>query len=156
MIEYIQAHHAGFWIALGFLLLALEVLVFGFTTIVFLFSGLGAITTGLLMQFGILPHTWVAGISCFGLSTGLYSILLWKTLQRIQASEPQQQQSSDLIGHEFIVEQEITSLQPGTTKFSGISWRVEIDKDAEVDKLSPGQRVVVSSLDAGVFRVKPA
>ncbi|MDH5409361.1 MAG: NfeD family protein, partial [Gammaproteobacteria bacterium] len=91
MIEYIQTHQAGFWITLGFILLALEVLVFGFTTIVMFFAGLGAITAGLLMQFGVLPETWIAGISCFGISTGIYSVLLWKPMHRIQAnSSPQE------------------------------------------------------------------
>lgn len=156
MLEYIHSHQAGFWIALGFILLALEVLVFGFTTIVMLFAGLGAVTTGLLMQTGVLPQTWIAGIACFGISTGIYSVLLWKPLNRIQAnSTPQQKQSSDLIGLEFVVQQDISLTQPGTTKYSGISWRVEIDKDAGVDSLHSGQRVIVTSLDAGIFRVKP-
>lgn len=33
MIEYFHAHQSGFWMALGFIMLALEVLLFGFTTI---------------------------------------------------------------------------------------------------------------------------
>lgn len=157
MLEYIHSHQAGFWLALGFILLALEVLVFGFTTIVMFFAGLGAITSGLLMKAGVLPPTWIAGIACFGLSTGLYSVLLWKPFQRIQSnSVPQQKQSSDLVGLDFVIEQNITTTQPGTTKYSGISWRVEIDKDAGVDSLNSGQRVVVTSVDAGVFRVKAA
>lgn len=157
MLEYIHSHQAGFWLALGFILLALEVLVFGFTTIVMFFAGLGAITSGLLMKAGVLPPTWIAGIACFGLSTGIYGVLLWKPFQRIQAnSVPQQKQSSDLIGLEFVIEQDISTTQPGTTKYSGISWRVEIDKDAGVDSLNKGQRVVVTSLDAGIFRVKAA
>jgi len=156
MMEYIYAHQAGFWITLGFIFLALEVLVFGFTTIVMFFAGLGAITAGLFMKFGLIPQTWIAGIACFGISTGVYSILLWRPMKRIQSnSSPQVDQSSDLIGLEFVVAQDITLLQPGTTKYSGISWRVEIDKDAGVDSLSAGQRVTVTSLDAGLFRVKP-
>lgn len=157
MIDYIHNHQAGFWIALGFILLAVEVMVFGFTTIVMFFAGLGAVSTGLLMQTGVLPHTWIAGIACFGISTGIYSVLLWKPLQRIQANSiPQQRQTSDLIGMEFVIEQDITPIQPGTTRYSGISWRVEIDKGAGVEILNKGQRVAVSSVDAGVFRVKPA
>ena len=156
MLEYIHNHQAGFWLAFGFILLALEVLVFGFTTIVMLFAGLGAISSGLLMKAGVLPETWIAGIACFGISTGLYGVLLWKPFQRIQAnSVPQTKQSSDLIGLDFVIEQAITTTQPGTTKYSGISWRVEIDKDAGVENINKGQRVVVTSLDAGIFRVKP-
>lgn len=155
MIDYIHAHQGGFWIALGFILLALEVLVFSFTTIVMLFAGLGAVTTGVLMQAGALPHTWIAGVACFGISTGVYSFLLWKPFTRIQAnSSPQQKQTSDLIGLEFVLEQDITSSRTGTTKYSGITWRVELDKSAGVESLQQGQRVSVTSVDAGVFRVK--
>ena len=156
MMEYIQSHQAGFWIALGFILLALEVLVFGFTTIVMFFAGLGAVTTGLLMKLGVLPHTWIAGIACFGISTGVYSVLFWKPFQRIQAnSTPQQTPSSDLVGLEFVLEQDVTPGQAGTTKYSGVSWRVEIDRQAGVEQLKRGQRVSVCSVDAGLFRVRP-
>jgi hypothetical protein len=154
MIDYINAHQSGFWIAIGFVLLAAEVLVFGFGTIVFMFAGIGALVTGLAMMFGLLPETWVAGISCFGISTGLASALLWKPLKKLQASgSPPQKQSSDLIGYQFVLKQDITAMQPGTHRYSGVDWKVELDASAG-DMLSAGQRVAVTSLDAGIFRVK--
>jgi membrane protein implicated in regulation of membrane protease activity len=154
MIDYINAHQSGLWIAIGFALLAAEVLVFGFGTIVFMFAGIGALVTGLAMMFGLLPETWVAGISCFGISTGLASTLLWKPLKNLQASgSPPQKQSSDLIGYEFVLEQDISSNQPGSHRYSGVDWKVELDTSAG-EQLSAGQRVVVTSLDAGIFRVK--
>lgn len=84
MIEYIQSHQSGFWITAGFILLAAEALVFGFATIIILFAGIGALITGLLMTVGVLPETWIAGVSSFGLSTGIVSILLWKPMRRLQ------------------------------------------------------------------------
>ena len=156
MIEYINMHQSGFWIAIGFALLAAEVLLFGFTTIIFLFAGLGAIVTGLAMMFGLLPETWTAGISCFGITTGLVSAALWKPLKKMQDnSTPPQRQSSDLIGYEFVLQQDITTLQPGQHRYSGVDWKVELDGQAG-DQLSAGQRVTVTSVDAGIFRVKSA
>ncbi|MDH5445668.1 MAG: NfeD family protein [Gammaproteobacteria bacterium] len=156
MLEYIHSHQAGFWIALGFILLALEVLVMGFSTLVMFFAGLGAVTTGVLMQFGLIPTGWISGIASFGIFTGAYGVLLWKPFQRIQAnSTPQQVQTSDLIGLEFVLEQDISLTQPGSTKYSGITWKVELDRDAGMDSLPSATRVVVCSLDAGIFRVKP-
>jgi membrane protein implicated in regulation of membrane protease activity len=153
MIDYINVHQSGFWIAIGFVLLAAEVLVFGFGTIVFMFAGIGALVTGLAMMFGLLPETWVAGISCFGISTGLASAILWKPLKKLQASgSPPQKQSSDLIGYQFVLKQDITAMQPGTHRYSGVDWKVELDASAG-DMLSAGQRVAVTSLDAGIFRV---
>jgi hypothetical protein len=154
MIEYIQAHQSGFWIALGFLLLATEVLVFGFTTIIFLFAGAGAVVTGLLMMSGVLAETWISGMACFGISTGIISVLLFKPLRKMQDSPAKvQPQSSDLVGYSFVLQQDITNIQPGTHRYSGINWKVEIDSSAGVDEIKAGCHVEVVSLDAGVFRV---
>ena len=156
MIEYIQSHQSGFWIALGFLMLAAEALIFGFSTIIFLFAGVGAVCTGLLMLAGVLPETWIAGMACFGISTGIVSMLLWKPMKNLQdRPAPIQAQSSDLVGYEFVLEQDVTALVPGKHRYSGVSWRVELDGSVAGAVLSAGQRVSVVSLDAGVFRVRP-
>ena len=155
MIEYIQTHQSGFWTALGFLLLATEVLLFGFTTIIFLFAGIGGLVTGLLMSTGILPETWIAGVSSFGISTGVSSLLLWKPMSKLQDNNvPTRSHSSDLIGYEFVLQEDISHLKAAQHRYSGVDWKVELDASAEVDSLNAGQRVAVVSLDAGIFRVK--
>ena len=152
--EYIVDHQAEFWLFFGFSMLAIEV-VTGFTTGVFLFAGLGAITTGLLMSFGVLPETWIAGVACTGISSGFITALLWKPLKNLQGNRStEKDNSSDLVGHEFVLDTDITLTQPGSTSYSGISWKVEIDKNAGVDKISASQRVVVNSVEVGVFKVK--
>lgn len=152
--DYIVGHQAEFWLFFGFAMLAIEV-VTGFTTGVFLFAGLGAITTGLLMSFGVLPETWIAGVVCTGISSGIITALLWKPLKNLQGNRStEKDNSSDLVGHEFVLDTDITLTQPGSTSYSGISWKVEIDKNAGVDKISASQRVVVNSVEVGVFKVK--
>lgn len=152
--EYIVSHQAEFWLLFGFTMLVIEV-VTGFTTGVFLFAGLGALTTGALMSFGVLPETWIAGVSCTGISSGIITSLLWKPLKNLQGNRPtEKDNSSDLIGHEFVVESDIAVNKPGSTNYSGISWKVEIDKDAGIDSIEAGQRVSVSSVEVGVFKVK--
>ena len=151
--DYIVSHQAEFWLVLGFTMLVIEV-VTGFTTGVFLFGGLGALTTGLLMSFGVLPETWIAGVSSTGISSGVITALLWRPLKNLQGNRPiEKDNSSDLIGHEFIVDSDITRNEPGSTHYSGISWKVEIDKDAGIDTIETGQRVKVSSVEVGVFKV---
>lgn len=155
MLEYINNNLSGFWIVLGFALLAAEVLLFGFTTIIFLFAGLGAITTGLLMEIGVLPLTWTAGTACFGIATGVCSAILWKPLRKMQeAATPQKRQKSDIVGYEFVLAEDITRTTPGSHRYSGIDWKVEIDSTGDADVLAKGDRVVVVSVDVGVFRVK--
>lgn len=154
IIDYIVSHQAEFWMVIGFALLAAEVLT-GFTVGVFLFAGIGAIVSGSLMSFGVIAETWVAGISCTGISTGVITALLWKPLKNLQGDRPiEKDNSSDLIGHTFVIVNKITTTNPGTTNYSGISWRVEIDKDAGVDVIDAGKHVTVSSVEVGVFKVK--
>lgn len=154
MLEYINNHLSGFWIAVGFALLAAEVLLFGFTTIILLFAGLGALVTGLLMMSGLLPESWTAGISCFGIATGLSSALLWKPLKNMQdKSAVERKTHSDFVGLEFVLQQDITTNQPGQYRYSGIDWVVELDRGSQVQQLNKGERVKVKALEVGVFKV---
>ena len=152
--DYIVSHQSEFWLVFGFVMLAIEV-VTGFTVGVFLFGGLGALMTGLLMSVGVLPETWIAGIACTGISSGVITSLLWKPLKKLQGDRPAgKDNSSDLVGYEFVVDSELTVNKPGSTNYSGITWKVEIDKDAGIDIIEAGQRVTVVSVEVGVFKVK--
>jgi len=152
--DYIVAHQAEFWLVLGFSLLVIEVIM-GFVVGVFLFAGLGALTTGLFMTLGILPESWIAGVSCTGISSGVIASLLWKPLKGLQGEhQHEKDNSSDLIGHEFVVDSDITLTTPGTTNYSGISWKVEIAKDAGIEYIQAGQSVSVTSVEVGKFKVK--
>ena len=154
MVEYINDNLSGFWIALGFALLAAEVLVFGFTTIIFLFAGLGALASGLLMSIGVIPETWIAGTACFGIATGISSAILWKPLKSMQdSSEPVKKPTSDLIGLEFVLLDDVAVSSPGRYRYSGIDWLVEIDGSSDADTLAKGDRVRVVSVDVGLLRV---
>ena len=154
MVDYINGHMSGFWIALGFVLLAAEVLLFGFTTIIFLFAGLGALASGLLMSAGLIPETWVAGTACFGIATGVCSAVLWKPLKSMQdRSVPEQKPTSDLVGLEFVSQEDLSTTTPGSYRYSGIDWRVEIDSSSDVEALTKGDRVTVVSVEVGLLSV---
>lgn len=154
--EYIVNHQPEFWIVAGFILLTIEV-VTGFTVGVFLFAGLGALATGLLMNIGVLPETWIAGVACTGISSGIIALLLWKPLRKLQGDHaPGKDNSSDLVGYEFVIDSDITTTKPGNTTYSGINWKVEIDKSAGINSIQAGQRVTVCSVEVGKFRVKPS
>lgn len=153
--DYIVSHQAEFWLAVGFTMLIIEAIT-GFAIGIFLFGGLAALATGVLMSLAILPETWIAGISCTGISSGLITLLLWKPLKKLQGDRPiEKDNSSDLINHEFVLETDITLNNPGTTDYSGVRWRVEIAGDAGVETIAAGQTVKVSSVEVGLFKVKP-
>lgn len=157
MIEYFETNQYAFWFAVGFVLLAIEIGFLGLASGVVLFSGIGALLTGMLIWLEWLPQTWLAGIASFGISSFLSAVVLWKPLLRFQHHKvPIKDNSSDLIGYEFRLQQPLTRTTHGKTQYSGVEWRVEIDDRSESDALDAGSRVRVSSVDAGVFRVKPA
>lgn len=152
--EYVVNHQIEFWLVCGFVMLSLEVIT-GFTTGIFLFGGLAALATGGLMSVGVLPQNLVAGVSCTGIGSGIIALLLWKPLKKLQGNRPaKKDNSSDLVGHKFVLESDISISKPGVTEYSGVTWTVEIDEDASVDTLTAGTNVTVSSVDVGVFRVR--
>ena len=154
MMEYINNNLSGFWIATGFILLTIEVLLFGFSTIIFLFAGLAAIITGLLMMSGVLAESWTAGIACFGITTGVISASLWKLLKKMQnRSQSDQKPQSDFVGIEFVLGSDISTTEPGKYRYSGIDWKVEIDSSSKAGEISKGDRVRVASVEVGVLRV---
>jgi len=156
MIEYFQDNQAAFWFSVGFLLLIVEALAFGFTSGVVLFAGLGGIIAGGMMWAGVIPQTWFAGFVTFGLSSGFAAALLWKPLLRLQNNDPpSKDNSSDIIGYRFRLQEAIAHSSPGSVRYSGIEWRVEIDANAVVSEIAAGALVEVSSVDAGLFYVVP-
>jgi hypothetical protein len=154
MLEYLNNNLSGFWIALGFALLAAEVFLFGFTTIIFLFAGLGAIITGLLMMAGVLPETWIAGVSSFGIATGISSAVLWKPMMLMQGkSAAKQKPSSDFVGLEFVLAEDISTATPGSYRYSGVDWKVVCDSSSDDNAIAKGQRVVVVAVQVGLLYV---
>lgn len=157
MIEYFDSNQHAFWFTLGFGLLVVEALVFGFTSGAVLFTGIGALITGGLLWGEMLPASWLNGIACFGVCSGVSAALLWKPLLKFQNFDvPEKDNSSDMIGYKFRLEQNLSLARPGSTRYSGIDWRVEIDPAAACDEIAAGTRVMVTSVDAGVFRVSIA
>lgn len=152
--DYIVSHQPEFWLAIGFLLLAIEVVV-GFSIGIFLFGGLGALATGLLMSLGVIPETWISGIASVGISSGVITTLLWRPFKVLQGKRvPGKDNSSDLIGNEFVIEEDLSVGDPGTKSYSGIQWKVEIDPDYNPETIKAGQKVIVTSVEVGLFRVK--
>ena len=156
MIEIISNNIDDFWFILGFILLALEALALGFSTGFVLFIGLAALMTGGMVWLGVIPDTWVATIATFVVSSVVVSVALWKPFMKLQnnSKPPEKDNTSDLIGLKFRLDENISTAAPGKTRYSGIEWKVELDFDSDVDELPKGTVVIVTSVDAGKFRVK--
>ena len=157
MIEYFNTHLYAFWFAAGFILLAVELLVLGFSTGFVLFLGLAALVTGGLLRLELIPSTWLGSVAAFAIGSVVLSFVLWKPFKHLQHNRviPKKDNTSDIIGYEFRLSEDISISSPGLTRYSGIDWRVEIDNDAGIENISAATLVTVTSVDAGKFYVAP-
>jgi membrane protein implicated in regulation of membrane protease activity len=156
VIDVILANQTAVWIGLGFLLLAIEALAFGFSSGVLLFGSLGAIATGALLWFGLIPDTFIAAMASFAISTAAVTALLWLPLKRLQSgAELGNDRSSDIIGHTFNLSSDINRTTWSEQKYSGIKWSVKPAEDLADDAISAGTHVQVTAVSVGAFFVKP-
>ncbi len=155
MIEYFNNNVYSFWFLVGFILLAVEALAFGFSTGFILFVGLAALITGGTVWFGLIAATWSASIATFAVSSVVVSVVLWKPLKALQNSRdiPKKDNSSDFVGLKFRLDDDISVTSPGKTRYSGIEWQVEIALDSDLKEITADTTVVVVSVDVGKFRV---
>jgi len=157
MMELITNNLSGFWFGLGFLLLAIEILAFGLGSGVLLFGSVGALITGALLYFNVIPAIWLPSIAAFAIASAAAAILLWIPFKKLQGgNELGNDQSSDLIGHKFRLDSELTRTGTASTRYSGVDWRVELSDSATSDRLEPGTQVAVTGVNAGIFYVEPA
>jgi membrane protein implicated in regulation of membrane protease activity len=134
---------------LGILLLVIEVAVLGFSTFVLFFVGCAAVVTAVLLYLGIIPDTGLAAMFSMGLLTALSAVLLWKPLKNMQTQVDTTKAKGDLVGHNFILVEDVA---PGLTPeyhYSGIDWKL---KASEI--LVAGTKVEVIQADVGIFHIK--
>ena len=93
-------------------------------------------------------------IGSFALASAASALVLWAPLKRMQSgSELGENRSSDLIGHTFVLSEDLAVNKFASTRYSGIDWRVELDSQESAQTLSSGTRVRVAAVNAGVFYV---
>lgn len=155
LLSGLFANPANVWFAIGFALLAIEILIFGFASGVLLFGGIGALVTGALLWFNVIEANWILSIGIFAIASALVTALLWLPFKKMQGGGATlgNDQSSDLIGYQFRVKSDVTHTVPGSHQYSGVNWRVEISDTSDQDKIAAGSRVKVAGVDPGVFHV---
>jgi len=134
---------------LGILLLVIEVVVLGFSTFVLFFVGCAALVTAGLLYVGIIPDTWLSAMFSTGVVTALSAALLWKPLKNMQTQVDTTKVKSDLVGHRFVLVEDVA---PGLTPeyhYSGINWKLIAS-----EHLVAGTQVEVIQADVGVFHIK--
>ncbi|MFQ3207258.1 MAG: hypothetical protein ACI9IT_001413 [Glaciecola sp.] len=138
---------------IGVLLLIIEVVVLGFSTFFLTFAGLAAIATALIMWLGLIPETFPWTISSIAVFTVVFAALLWKKLSKLQNSVDYKRPDSDLVGHTFVLPEDVGAALPMKEKpkyqFSGITWYLSAHED-----LVKGTVVEVLRADVGSLLIR--
>ncbi|MBF0434443.1 MAG: NfeD family protein [Magnetococcales bacterium] len=156
IIHYLDSHRDALWFSIGFGLLALEAGVFGFSSGMLLFTGLAALVTGLLITVGLLSGAPTPAIALFAVTSLILAALFWKWFRRIHHGPTRPQAPvSDFVGLRFTLKQDVSLLENGVERYSGVDWRVLPDPSVGSRILPRGTQVEVSALDAGILYVRP-
>jgi len=134
---------------LGILLLVIEVVVLGFSTFVLFFVGCAAVVTASLLYVGIIPDNWLAAMLSTGLLTAISAVLLWKPLKNMQTQVDTSKAKGDLVGHSFVLVEDVAPELTPEYHYSGIDWKLNAS-----EHLVAGTKVKVIQADVGVFHIK--
>ena len=139
-----------FFIVLGTLLIAAELLIFNLSVFWFLFIGIGAIGTAIIVW--LIPETrWVFATSAFVILSAVVSLLLYKPLQRWQQTSSSMA-GNDAIGQTVDVLTAIQSNQSGKVNWSGVDWEAALAENSQA--LAQGDRAEIVSVKGIVLVVR--
>lgn len=150
-MHYIFSHLAQTLIVLGLILLAIEVLVLGFSTFVLFFIGIATIASGILMAVEIIPETLLSALLATAIIATLLALFSWKPMKRIQNRVELNPVNNDMIGHQFVLPEALNTGRTITHRYSGINWQVKAK-----EPLPAGTEVKIISMEVGVLTVERA
>ncbi len=148
-MNWIANNLAEALVILGLALLALEIWILGFATFVLFFVGLAAVIAGGLMYIELFEATTLNAILSVGVLTALGAALLWNPLKNMQNEVDLTRASSDLVGHSFILAENVSSEVSPNYHYSGVNWKLVSEEPLEA-----GQKVKVVQTDVGVFHIQ--
>ncbi|MDU0353099.1 NfeD family protein [Paraglaciecola aquimarina] len=134
---------------LGIVLLVIEVGVLGFSTFVLFFVGCAAVITAGLLYTGLMPETLLAALLSTGILTALSAILLWKPLKNMQSKVDISKPKGDLVGHSFVLQDDVSPQLTPTYRYSGIDWKLQSS-----ETLVKGTLVEVTDASVGIFTIQ--
>lgn len=148
---YISYHPEVIWMGLGALLLILE--VSAVPGIGLLFGGLGGMTIGGLLAFGIispdislyLQLAWFFGFTC------VWAAILWKPFMRMKKAQPDYH---TMIGtHAEVLPGGLHKGKTGQVKWSGTPMSARIAETSARASFKEGDEVWIHALDGTVLLV---
>ena len=136
-------------VALGIVLLIVDVAFLGFATFILTFLGGSFVLSGLAMWLGLLPETEVAALWSNVVLTSVLAIGLWKPLQQLQNKKSSTQIDTDFAQVTFTLVEDVDHQGLSKHKYSGIEWRLKSEAP-----IAQGTLVRVVRTEVGVLWVQ--
>lgn len=148
-MQYILSHLPQILVVLGLILLAIEVLVLGFSTFVLFFVAIGSITTAGLMAMDLIPATVLTALLATAIISTLVALVSWKPMKQFQNRVELKQVDNDMIGHTFVLPEDLHIGKTITHRYSGIDWQVKSKQ-----QLLLGTDVKIVKMEVGLLTVE--
>lgn len=135
-----------FWLFLviGVGLLAIEMLVFQFTTFWLFFIGLGALVAAVFAWLTV-DASFLMTTLVFVVASGIITAVLYSPLRRWQ-KEPSGISGNNAVGQKVSVKTTISRQSTGTVYWSGSDWQAELAEDQD-EEIAAGDRAVVVAVE---------
>jgi len=151
MQTFLESHQL-IWYAIAGLSLVLELGIMGLSGPL-LFFAIASAVTGVLVSFGLIDG-WQSEVLVVGLLTAVITLVLWKPLKAMQNSRSKTDDSSDMIGLQVPVAEDVTK-EAGNIRYSGINWNARLAEDAEVDVIENNSLCTIVAVTGTTMLVKP-
>lgn len=140
-----------FFLVLGGVLLALEVIVFQFTSVWLMLIGVGAVLTGVLLW--LVPSlSWTGGFIAFAVLSALVTIALLKPLRRWQQQEGKAP-GNDAIGQQVEILEAVSTDSAGKAKWSGGVFNAVLAEGQE-QTLEAGKPATITDMKGITLHLK--
>ena len=146
MLEYLAQ---GF-ILIGILLITIEVLVFGFASVILLFVGAAMIVSGCAMLLGFLETSWLWAFSSTSGLTFIFSLAFWKPLKAMQNKVDHKETKTEFSDKTFVLEEDVDVQGDSQYQYSGVMWQLKSQQ-----AIQQGTLVKVDKIEVGVLWVSP-
>lgn len=142
------------WLIAGVVFMALEAL--GAPGVGFLFAGLGAVTVGSTVYFGMVAEdATVLQFTLFFVATAAWAFLLWKPLQKFHLSNKPQGYSNMVGDTAYVGSSGLHMGKEGEVTWSGTIMKARLESGASVMSLAPGDAVIITDVKGATLIVKP-
>lgn len=145
-------NHQLIWYAIAGLSLVLELGIMGLSGPLLFFAIASAIT-GVLISLGFIEG-WQSEVLVVGILSAVITLLLWKPLKNMQNSRSKTDDSSDMIGLQVSVSDDISKAS-GSIRYSGINWNARLADDVDIEVIVTNRMCTIIAVTGTTMLVAP-